>query len=321
MVATVATGSIANRLGVNIESHLDDLHKLLKRSTGKRPSSKVLRSIREYFPAWQPTSGDSCVPERYTVDVLEKLVLNVLRRRESPQRISAARPCKEMVSEFIALWTWDEQEWWRNASKRLGSDGCRAFMAGILRGLLHDLYKPRKIDAWVEEVLQAIESYALTGERSREVDKIAKKSLHWKNFRHLESAAVLLLNYRTIDSFIMGDVYGNLATHANWTPSRAFAEASLWFTSMVPVGRKPSVNAGWCSESVIEICESMIRDGSYDRFRDLGKHLALAGCECKAILDHCSNSKQRHMRADWLLTAILKKRKLTPAHKSKTKAR
>ncbi len=66
MVATVATGSIANRLGVNIESDLEDLHKLLKRSTEKRPSSKVLQSIREYFPAWQPTSGDSCVPERYT---------------------------------------------------------------------------------------------------------------------------------------------------------------------------------------------------------------------------------------------------------------
>ncbi len=304
--ATIVAGEIAESIGVNIEDALDALHKKFAQSLKRRPSKDAIAELRRYMPGWEPDSSDQSERSpRYRIAAFEQLVLEALCARETESTILAARTKKYRVAEFIAHWPWAEQDWWQTINKTLGSDRSRLFLTGLLRHFLTKPSKSGSLGKWEASILDALEEYSLTGERTRNVEKFTNRSLKWKyNLRHLEGAAIILLNYRVIDGLCMGEALGNIANHAQWNPLKALTEARTWYHSLVPKVKKPALKKTWVTEPILQLANEMNEDRKFSQFPKLGKLLEQAGCKNSVILNHCSDSKQPHMLGDWLLVEL-----------------
>jgi hypothetical protein len=74
-----------------------------------------------------------------------------------------------------------------------------------------------------------------------------------------------------------------------------------------PPARKVKCNPKWLTSDVLALARGIYDDRAFDRMPILADALQDAGCDSDAILSHCRDPQQVHVRGCWVVDLLLGK--------------
>src|SRR5262249_27021484 len=69
--------------------------------------------------------------------------------------------------------------------------------------------------------------------------------------------------------------------------------------------RPVTADPAWRTETVGSLARTMVESNNFDRMPIFADALEEAGCEIEAVLTHCRNTNQIHVRGCWVVDLVL----------------
>jgi hypothetical protein len=287
-------------LGIEINVELDQMRRWLEEASSGTATPLTMQRLGRLIPNLDSLPDDAPDPTS-TVGLIERLCAAAIERRESPEAAQTRTMPREQLGLYLSKWTWHDQDWWASLPGQLGTERFRLYLAGMLRAaFMHR----QTLDTAINEILEVIETHAETGQKADLLAKKFRAVNKWKWWRNPLWGGLLCILKPECTAEDGGGILGRLESAYGWTQLQVVTAAHRWLKSLVPP-EGIVIEPAWCTPEVLELARRMHDLRTFVEFPKLGDRLEQAGCQVSAILDHCRDPEQRHLRGDWLLAALL----------------
>jgi len=288
---------VRDALGVSLDAAFDEFRGLLEESTeGATP--QTVERLKRFVPEMETTPDSNWI----TVGLIERLVSRAIEQREAPGAALSRPLPREPVGFYLADWKWDDQDWFASLPEVLGDRRYRLYLAGILRAAF---LSAGTLNKDILPILEVIEKFAETGESPEALEKKHRAVSRWKVWRYPLWSGLQVLTAPVCTVEDGGGILARVAGVMGWTPAEARLAARQWLGSLIPPTEVAlKIDPAWCTPDVMVLVRRMHDLRNFAEFPELGTLLQNAGCAVPDILDHCGPDR-RHLRGDWLLTALL----------------
>ncbi|HEY4259070.1 MAG TPA: hypothetical protein VGM98_02870, partial [Schlesneria sp.] len=287
-------------LGIEINVELDQMRRWLEEASLGTATPLTMQRLRRLIPNLDSLPDDAPDPTS-TVGLIERLCAAAIERRESPEAAQTRTMPREPLGLYLSKWTWQDQDWWASLPGQLGTERFRLYLAGMLRAAF---MRRQTLDIAINEILEVIETHAETGQKADQLAKKFRAVSKWKWWRNPLWGGLLCILKPECTAEDGGGILERLENAFGWTKLQAMTAARQWLKSLVPPN-EIVIEPAWCSPGVLDLARRMNDLRTFVEFPKLGDRLEEAGCQVPTILDHCRDPEHRHLRGDWLLTALL----------------
>jgi hypothetical protein len=224
--------------------------------------------------------------------------------RHESTALTQSETSDESVGFYVSDWNQADRKWWQRVPQKLGQDRYRLYLVGILRAAFQ---AQGGLDARINEILNIAEKYAESnGSNAPALDKSHRAVNSWKLGRNPLWGGLLDVLGPSCNAEGGGNMLMRVARVFDWNHEQMATAAREWFASLVPPhDEAPVLEADWRTPEIIALARQMHEHRLFVEFPKLIDLLEQAGCQVEAILSHGRDATRRHLRGDWLLTALL----------------
>lgn len=303
----------ALNLDLEIERH--NLRSALNAHANGIATELTMQNLRWLIPNIDslPDDGKDHIS---TVGLIERLCAAAIARRGSCPVIWDDQSRHVVLGRYVSNWPRADQEWWANLPHQMGPERFRLYLIGMVRASSIECASLGGIES---DILEVAEKYSETGHSPELLDKKFRSASSWKLRSNPGRFLCILRPACTLEDG--GIVLAQLSDAFRWNQAQVIVAARAWHQSFIsPLQDSSLFDPRWVTTEVANLARQMHSARNYVDLPKLGALLETAGCTIPEILEHCRDPQRRHLRGDWLISAILAVKPPAPPRPARGKA-